>query len=177
MKQFFVLLAAALFTLTACEKEDHKIEDGPRTEVPAELQSLWMHGEFSVTEYWSTDPSEYLGPALQMAFAFKFNSDGTYTQYFTASSVQSGGTTYQQSVSTGTVEIDPVNKTITTHTNKAHYKRTRNGQTLEERDLDKSETNGATRYTYTLGTEPSGTKALYLTLENTQDPLTFLQKQ
>jgi hypothetical protein len=91
--------------------------------------------------------------------------------------VQSGGTTYQQSVSTGTVEIDPVNKTIVTHTKKARYKRTQNGHTVEERDLDESEVNGATRYTYTLGTEPSGTKALYLTLENTQDPLTFLQKQ
>jgi hypothetical protein len=176
MKKIFALLAVAtLLTATACTKEDNW-PSGPRTEVPADLQGLWMYGNFSTTEYWSTDPSTYMGNALELAFAFKFNSDGTYVQYFTASSAQSGGVTYQQSVTHGTMEVNPVTKTIVTHAAKTHYKRTRNGHTIEERDLDKSEINKPTTYTYAPSTEANGTKALKLTLNSTST-LKFLQKQ
>jgi hypothetical protein len=174
MKQIFVLLAAAaLFTLTACEKEDD-FKNSPRTSVPSELQGLWMHGQFSTTEYWSTDPATYMGNGFEVAFAFHFNGDGTYTQYFTSSSVVGGGVTYQQSVTKGTVEVDPVAHTIKTHALTSRYKRTRNGQTVEERDLTKKEARGTTKYDYDTGME-NGTEAIYLTLQGTTEPRTFLK--
>lgn len=164
--------------LTACKKDKTKDEDaygdGPRTEVPATLQGKWMYGNFSLTEYWSTNPSTYLGPAVQYAFAFDFQPNGTYTQYFTSGTAGGGGTTYQQSVTKGTVEVN--GGTLVTHAASAHYKQTRNGQTVEERDLAKSELAKPTTYTYTTGTEPNGTKAVYLTMQGTSAPLTFLQK-
>ena len=176
MRQIFIVTALAALSLTACKKEKlDRIPDSlPRTEVPGEVQGSWMYGYFSMTEYWSRDPSTYVGNAFEMAFAFTFNADGTYKQYFTSAV---GGTTYIQSVTDGTVEIDPETKTIKTHPYKAHYRKTQNGRVVEERDLTDDETSGTTTYTYTTGVENSGTKALYLKLNNTPDPLTFLQVQ
>jgi hypothetical protein len=180
MKKILLLLTAiTVLTTSACEKNKSDLdipEDSPRTSVPAEVEGNWMYGNFSMTEYWSQDPYSYLGNALQFAIAFKFEANGTYTQYFTSSSVLGGVTTYQQSVTKGTVKVDPVTKTIKTHPHTAHYKRTRNNQVVEERDLSKSELTSASTYTYTTGTETSGTKALYLTLAGTSSPLTFLKK-
>jgi hypothetical protein len=48
---------------------------------------MWMYGNFSTTEYWSQNPSEYIGNGFTMAMAFKFAAGGTYEQYFTSSSV------------------------------------------------------------------------------------------
>src|SRR4051812_40691434 len=115
---FLFIMVAAVCSLAACAKDN--LSDGipansPRTEVPGDLQHLWMYGHFSTTEYWTQDPSTYIGNAFEIAIAFQFHADGTYTHYFTSSSVVGGVTTYNQSVTTGTVEIDAVNKTITTH--------------------------------------------------------------
>jgi len=183
MKRTLLLIGVmAMLSLGACKKSGPDNNSNnvptnlPRTSVPAELQGDWMYGNFSMTEYWSQDPSGYLGNALQYAFAFRFNADGSCEQYFTSSSITGGVTTYQQSVTNETVEIDTVNKTIKTYPYKSHYKRTRNGQTVEERDLASSELSSATTYTYTTGVEPSGTKAIYLTLQGTSAPLTFLKK-
>jgi hypothetical protein len=180
MRNLFLLaLMVAVCSLAACTKD--KLDDIPKnlphTEVPAELQHLWMHGYFSTTEYWPQDPATYIGNPLEIAIAFKYNADGTYTHYFTSSVIIGGVTTYNQSVTVGTVEIDPVNQTIKTHPYKSHYKRTSNGKTVEDRDLRKEEIRSATTYSYSTGVETSGTKALYLTLENTTSPLTFLQKE
>lgn len=178
MKKSILLLAVVIATATmACSKSSSKPggEDGPKTNVPAELTGNWMYGNFSMTEYWSQDPSEYLGNGLEFAFAFTFNPNGTYTQYFTASSVMGGVITYQQSVTQGTMEVNTATKSFITHPSKAHYKRTVNGQVAEERDLGKSELNGGT-FTYTTGNETNGTDALYLTLQGTEDPLTFLRQ-
>ena len=177
-----LLIMALLATLTAiaCKKnksdDDDDVVSGPHTDVPAELQGNWMYGNFSMTEYWSQNPSGYLGNALEFAIAFKFTGNGGYEQYFTSSSVIGGVTTYQQSVTKGTVVVDEINKTIITYPAKAHYKRTRNGQTPEERDLAKSELSSATTYNYNTGTETSGTTALYLTIQGSNGPLTFLKK-
>ncbi len=178
MKKTFLLLAIVIAMSTiACSKSSSKPGDGngPRTNVPTELTGNWMYGNFSLTEYWSQDPSEYLGNGLEVAFAFTFNADGSYTQYFTSSSVLAGTVTYQQSVSRGTMEVDEATKKIVTHPAQAHYKRTVNGQVAEERDLAKSEIDDDTYY-YTTGNEPNGTEALYLTLEGTTEPFTFLKK-
>ncbi len=177
MKKSILLFAFVAVAAMACSKSSSKPggSDGPKTDVPAELTGNWMYGDFSMTEYWSQDPADYLGNALEFVFAFTFNSDGTYTQYFTSSSVLNGVTSYQQSVSQGTMEVNAVTKTIITHPKKAHYKKTDNGHVTEERDLNKNELSGGTFY-YTTGIEPSGTSALYLTLEGTTDPLTFLKK-
>jgi len=184
MKKLLLLLTLATFIgATACEKDTidpqvpGDITSGlPHTKVPADLKALWMYGNFSTTEYWSQNPSTYVGNALQFAIAFKFEENGTYTHYFTSSSVLGGISTYQQSVTKGTVEIDVASKTIKLHPASAHYKRTRSNQVLEERDLAKEEISAGSSFTYTTGVEPSGTRALYLTLNGTSQPLTFLLK-
>jgi hypothetical protein len=145
-------------------------------QVPAELQGGWMYGNFSMTEYWSTSPATYLGNALTFAIAFKFNPDGTYEQYFTSSSVMGGINTYHQSVTKGKVKIDSAAKTIITYPAASHYKRTRMGKVEEDRDMLPKEISGASTYVYKPGKEPSGTKAIYLTLQGTNNPLTFLKK-
>jgi hypothetical protein len=179
MKKIVLSFAIAIVALTsACKKSklNEIPEDLPRTDVPSEVQGKWMFGNFSMTEFWNQDPADYLGNALEFAIAFQFEPNGLYTQYFTSSSVVGGVTTYQQSITKGTVEIDPVNQTIVTHPYKARYKRTSDGRVLEERDLRDDEVSSVT-YIYEPGVEPSGTNALYLTLGGTNDQLTFLKKQ
>jgi len=179
MKKLFVLCTAVIALIMSCNKSGSAPaipSDMPRTDIPAELRATWMHGEFSLTEYWTTDPSTYLGPAYQVAFAFTFKSDGTYVQYFTWSSVMNGVTTYHQSVTHGTAEVDETTKTIKTHAASAHYKRTSGGINQEDRDLLQEELNSGT-YNYTTGIEPNGTSALYITLKGTTEPLTFLKKE
>lgn len=175
-----LLIAIVLSSLFAhCQKDKDSAGgygDGPRTDIPSGLQGNWMYGNFSMTEYWSQNPGEYLGNAVQFAIAFKFNANGTFEQYFTSSAVSGTVVTYQQSLTKGTVEINEANHTITTHSNTAHYKRTQNGRTVEERDLKKSEMTVTSSYTYVIGTEPNGTKAIYLKLNGNGEALAFLQK-
>lgn len=180
-----IIFSAALLlatSLSSCEKDKEQKDDtvictgNPRTDVSAHLQGSWMYGYFSMTEYWNQNPVEYIGNGFQYAIAFKFNANGTYEQYFTSSSVVGSTVTYQQSVTKGTVVIDEANGTIRTYACSAHYKRTRGGQTLEERDLAQSELTSTTEYSFTTGTEPNGTEAIYLQLQGTSSPLTFLQK-
>jgi hypothetical protein len=178
-KTSLFLTLIGLLSVAACKKNNSDAgvpSSLPRTSVPAELQGNWMYGNFSMTEYWSQDPSGYIGNALEFAIAFTFDANGNCEQYFTSGSSASGVTTYQQSVTKGTVEVDPGGKTIKTHPFKAHYKRTRNGQTVEERDMTGNELSAATTYTYTIGVEPSGKKAIYLMLPGTAAPLTFVKK-
>ena len=181
MKKLMLLASlAGIVTLSSCKKDkagsSNEIPSNlPRTQVPAAMQGMWMYGNFSTTEFWSTDPATYLGNALTLAFAFKFNEDGSYEQYFASSSVVLGSTTYLQSFSRGTLEIDHVNHTITTHPFKAHYKKTGNSATLEERDLRNDEIHPV-KYYFEEGTEPNGTKALYMKIDVNEDPLTCLQK-
>src|SRR3954468_20239190 len=173
MKKLLPILSAVIFVATACKKttEHPTTPTGPRTEVPNEIRGNWMFGNFSMTEYWSQDPYEYLGNGLELAFAFTFNADGTYTQYFTSSSVINGATTYQQSVTKGTLEVDAENKIIKTNPYTSHYKRTQSGRIVEEKDMPNDKLTPSTYY-YERGMETSGSQALYLRLESTEDPLT-----
>jgi hypothetical protein len=175
MKKSILLFAFVVAIATAYSKSSSTPGgvDGLKTDVPTEITGDSMYGNFSMTEYWNQNPADYLGNALEFAFAFTFNAGGTYTQYFTSSSVSNDITSYQQSVAQGTVEVDTATKTIITHPVKAHYKKTDNGHVTEERDLNRNELSGATYY-YTTGIETSNTSALYLTLKGTNDPLTFL---
>ena len=181
MKKIFLFLISASFVMTACSQKKNPISAVGKTTavkskavVPGLLQGSWMYGNFSMTEFWSQNPSEFLGNALEFAIAFKFTADGKYEQYFTAKSVQLGVTTYQQSVTKGTIEIDTVAKTIRTYPATSHYKRTRGSKVEQEQDMAKSELS-VTSYSYTTGNEPNGTQALYLKL-GTSNPLTFLKK-
>jgi hypothetical protein len=140
------------------------------------LQGTWMYGNFSTTEYWSVSPGKYLGNAFQFAIAFKFNDDGNYEQYFSSSTVMAGASIYHQSFSKGKLVIDTVAKTITTYPAAAHYKRTKMGTVEEDRDLLSKEMSGKTVYSYRKGVEPSGTEAIYLTMQGTKDALAFLKK-
>lgn len=181
-----LLLSAAVVCVTllgACQKNKTAgaaataaCADNPRTGISTAVRGNWMYGHFSMTEYWSQNPADYLGNAFQFAIAFKFNADGSYEQYFTSSTVSGGITTYQQSVTRGTVVLDETTQTIKTYACSAHYKRTRNNQTVEERDLAKTEITTLTTYTYTTGTENNGTKFISLLLQNTTGPLKFYQQ-
>jgi hypothetical protein len=177
-----LLTAVVAFTtfLGSCQKsnkiDDEAFGNGPKTEVPADLPGTWMYGNFSMTEYWSTNPSTYIGNAFEFAIAFKFNANGTYEHYFTSRTVSNGISTYHQSVTKGTIEIDKVNKRIITHAGSARYKRTQGGITQEDRNLSPNEITTTTTYEYTMGTEPNGVRAVYLKLNGTGSPLTFLQK-
>lgn len=178
------IMLITLFTLNgilggACKKENTNnagaYGNGPKTEVPSTLQGKWMYGYFSMTEYWSQNPSEYIGNGFEMAMAFTFNSNGTYEQYFTSRTATGGVSTYHQSFTRGTVEINTVDKTITTHAATAHYKQTKNGQTMENRDLSKNEITQTIVYTYETGNEPNGTPAIYLKMNGTGNALAFLK--
>ena len=179
-KMLFPALLMMAILSAACQKDQAAAGDnygnGPRTNVPASLQGNWMYGNFSMTEYWSQNPADYLGNAVQFAIAFKFMADGRYEQYFTSSTVTGGIASYQQSVTKGTVEINSSSHTIVTHANAAHYKRSRNGHTEEERDLEKNELTTTSSYSFTEGTEAGGTRAIYLKLNNSGNALPFLQK-
>src|SRR4051794_33139974 len=171
-----LLIVATLCATVACSKSDSNSPEGPRTNVPGEVQGNWMFGNFSMTEYWDQYPGDYIGPGFEIAFAFTFNADGTYAEYFTSSYVTNGVRTYLQSVTKGTVEVDPSAKVIKTHAAKVHYRKTVGRQVEEDRDMNKNEYNPESMYTYTTGVEPSGTDALYLKLEGSENPLTFLRK-
>lgn len=181
MRKIILLLAITSSAFVgACKKEKANGSDeygnGPRTDIPASLQGNWMHGSFSMTEYWSQNPADYLGNALELAMAFHFHANGNYEQYFTFRTVSGGVTSYHQSVTKGTAVLNETNKTIITYAQKARYKQTRNGTTIENRDLSENEITKTTMYTYELKTELNGTKAVYLKLNGTGSPLQFLQK-
>lgn len=177
-----ILVAIALSSLFGtCEKDPVQPSpgdygNGPRTPVSSGMQGNWMYGNFSMTEYWSQNPADYLGNAFEIAIAFKLNANGTYEQYFTSKTVTGTFSTYHQSLTKGTIEINEASKTIITHAHTAHYRQSKNGQTTEDRDLDKSEITATTNYTYELKTEANGTKAIYLRLNGTGNALQFLQK-
>ncbi len=182
MKQIILATLFALNSIVggACKKEQPISPDayggGPKTEVPVALEGKWMYGYFSMTEYWSQNPSEYIGNGFEMAIAFNFNTNGTYEQYFTSRTATLGISTYHQSLSKGTVEINTADKTITTHAATAHYKQTKNGKTIENRDLNENEITKTIVYTYETGNEPNGTSAIYLKMNGTGNPLAFLKK-
>lgn len=181
MRKIILLLAITISAFAgACKKETAPRSDeygnGPRTEMPAFLQGNWMYGSFSMTEYWSQNPAEYIGNAFEMAIAFRFYPNGNYEQYFTSRTVSGGFATYHQSLTKGTAVINEAEKTITTYAKGAQYKQSRNGVTTENRDLAENEITKTTTYTYELKTESNGTKAVYLKLNGTGNPLQFLQK-
>ncbi len=176
----FLPLIALTALLGSCEKKEINENDlygnGSHTIVPDSIQGNWMYGNFSMTEYWEQNPDSYIGNAFEMAIAFTFNANGTYDHYFTSKTVSGGNTTYHQSVTKGTIEVNEALKTITTHAISAHYKRTQNGITVENRDLEQSEITQTTTYTYELLTEANGTQALYLKLNGTGNALQLLKQ-
>lgn len=135
-----------------------------------------MYGNFSTKEYWSKNPNTYLGNAFSMAIAFVFKADGTYEQYFTSQATNITGATYHQSFTKGSYTVDANTRTIVTTARSSHYKRTRSGVVEEDRDMRPEEIAKKDSYTYTTGTEPNGTKAIYLTPKGAQKTLAFLQK-
>lgn len=180
MKKIVVLSIACVSLCFSCKKDAVKISDeygqGPRSTVPAEMQGSWMYGSFSMTEYWSQNPADYLGNALEFAIAFRLNENGSYEQYFSSRSVVGATIIYHQSLSKGTIELNPSENSMTTHANFAHYKRTEDGRTVEDRDLEKTEMTLSNHYTYELQTETNGTRAILLKLNGTGNPLRFLKK-
>ncbi len=182
-KIILITLFALNGLLAACQKDDdnkgnntNQYGNGPKTNTPAALQGNWMYGNFSMTEYWTQNPSQYLGNGFEMAIAFKFYPNGNYEQYFTSKTANLGVVTYHQSLTKGTVEMNEANKTITTHANYVHYKQTKNGQIIEDRDLNTNEITKLSNYTYETGTEANGTKALHLKMQGTNSALPFLQR-
>lgn len=180
MKRLALIISLALTGIMgACQKgksSDSKDDATPRTNTPVALQGNWMYGNFSMTEYWSQNPAEYIGNAFELAMAFKFNADGTFEQYFTSRTVSGGVSTYHQSLTKGTIVVNEVERTITTYARSAHYKQTKNGVTTEDRELAESEITKVSKYTYELKTETNGVKAVYLRLNGEGNALAFQQK-
>jgi hypothetical protein len=179
MKKLFVTITVLFSSLLlSCEVDNIKAEygNGPKTEVPMSIQGGWMFGNFSMTEYWSQNPASYMGNALQLAIAFKFNEDGTYEQYFTSGSTNGTNQTYQQSVTKGTIEVNASAKTIITHAYSSQYRRTVDGKVVEDRKLNKNEMTKDVSYKYTLDTEANGTRVIKLTIEETNSTLPFQKK-
>jgi hypothetical protein len=182
MKKLIVLPLGILLTISLLAQKNTKAlpvkmpVNTTASPMPSEIQGSWMYGNFSMTEYWSTAPRTYLGNAFSMAIAFVFKPNGTYEQYFTSQATNITGATYHQSLTKGTYTVSDAAKTITTTPVSSHYKRTRAGNTEEDRDMRPDELAKKDTYTYTTGTEPSGTKAIYLTIAGTKSTLTFLKK-
>ena len=93
-KIILITLFALNGILGSCQKEKtnqpSNYGNGPRTNVSSAMQGNWMYGNFSMTEYWSQNPSEYIGNGFEMAIAFKFYANGNYEQYFTSKTVNAG---------------------------------------------------------------------------------------
>lgn len=179
MKKIVFLLYSAALMLNASAQVKTKplpVQANATSMVPAPIQGTWMYGNFSTAEYWSKNPSTYLGKAFSAAFAFVFKADGTYEQYFTSQATDIGGATYHQSLTKGTYTVDEGTKTITTQAVSSHYKRTRNGAVQEDRDLRPNEISKANMYAYATDTESNGTPSLSLTIKGTQSTLKFLKK-
>lgn len=179
MKKLILTITVLVSSLAmSCEVEKINAEygRGPKTEVPMSIQGNWMFGQFSMTEYWSQNPATYMGNALQLAIAFKFNDNGTYEQFFTSGSNNGNNQTYQQSVTKGTIEVDASAKTITTHAHSAQYRRTVDGKIVEDRRLNENEVTKDITYKYTLDTEANGTRVINLTIEETNSTLPFQKK-
>jgi hypothetical protein len=181
MKKIMYLALVAISAVgMSCEKDKISSKDdygkGPRTQVPTALQGNWMYGNFSMTEYWNQNPADYLGNAFEMAVAFTFHADGTYDHYFTSKTVSAGISTYHQSITKGTLEVDEASKTLTMHAVSAHYQQTRNGTVTENRDLREDEITKKTIYHYELKTEPNGTPAIYLKMNGTGNAFPFLKR-
>ncbi len=178
-KIILITLFAINGLLGSCQKEktsqSENYGNGPRTNVSSAMQGNWMYGNFSMTEYWSQNPSEYIGNGFEMAIAFKFYANGNYEQYFTSKTVSAGIVTYHQSLTKGSVEINENTKTIVTHAHSAHYKQTKNGQTMVDRDLSKNEITALTNYTYEAIIEPNGRKSLHIKMQGTSNPYAFFQ--
>jgi len=170
MKKLILLFIVVVASATvACSKSGSDNPNTPRTEVPTEMQGSWMNGYFSMTEYWDQYPGDYLGNGFEAAFAFTFNADGTFTQYFSAGYVANGVQYYQQSVSKGTVEIDPATQVLKTHTTTVHYRRWEGGNKVEDRDMRKDEYDPLDAYTYTIDQDENGSDVLNLTIQGSQE--------
>lgn len=173
-----IVLITTCALMGSCEKDKTNSTDvygeGPRTGIPVSLEGNWMYGMFSMTEYWSQNPADYIGNAFEMAIAFKFYAKGTYDQYFTSKTVSGGLVTYHRSVTKGTVVLNEADKTITIYAKSAHYKQTRNGVTTEDRDLAESEITKVTTYAYELVTGNNGARSIYLKLNGTGNALQFV---
>lgn len=181
MQKFLLLPLLVIAALMGSYEKDETPEKDvyaniPRTNVPGSLKGNWMYGNFSMNEYWGQNPADYIGNAFEMAIAFKFNANGTYDHYFTSKTVSGGVSTYHQSVTRGTIEVNEVLKTITTYAKTARYKQTKNGAITENRNLSENEVTKTTIYTYDLRTEPNATQAIYLKLNGTGNALQFLKK-
>lgn len=150
--------------------------DSRTNNIPNLLKGKWIYGNFSMTEYWGKNLPDHIGNDFEMAITFTFNANGTYDYYFSSKTVNGSVTTHHQSVTKGTLEVNEDLKTITTHAKSAHYKQTRNGATIENRDLAESEITKTTTYNYELATEINGAKAIYLTLNGTGTVLKFFKK-
>jgi hypothetical protein len=180
MKRILVLSIVCFSLCCSCKKDSVKMPEqygeGPRTAAPPAMQGSWMYGNFSMNEYWSQNPADYLGNAFEFAIAFRLNENGTYEQYFSSRSVVGLTMIYHQSLSKGTIELNPSENSMITHANLAHYKRTVNGITVEDRDLENTEMTLTNHYTYELHTEINGTRAMLLKLNGEGNPLRFLKK-
>jgi hypothetical protein len=79
-----LLVVMSLVILASCKK-DKDNDPSPAVNygnVTPEAVGKWLHGTFSMTEFWGYDGS-YHGNAFSQSVAFTFNADGTYEMFYT----------------------------------------------------------------------------------------------
>jgi hypothetical protein len=98
-----ILVAMSLIVLASCSKDkdvvpvpnpnnnDNNGNSNPGN-VPQEAVGKWLHGTFSMSEYWGYDGTYYGNPFSQ-SVAFYFMSNGNYEMYYTGQTNDYGCTT------------------------------------------------------------------------------------
>jgi len=119
MKKLLFALSSLLLFSTGCETDSVVAPSG---HVPSEAVGQWMYGSFSMSDFWSYNGA-YQGKPFELAVVFDFKNNGTYEQYFVAStmdysSCRTEAFTYEK----GTVKFDEADGSFTTKATEGRYR-------------------------------------------------------
>ena len=159
-KAIFSFLIIASFASCKEDPITNVDPNNPNGHVVSEAVGQWLHGNFSMTEYWAYDGS-YVGNAFEQSVAFDFNADGSYEQYYAAQTNDWGCSTQAFSYSKGTVVFTDSSFTVypTEGNFRGYY--SCSPQYNFDRDADPSELKVQTYY-YTFETDEFGKKWLVI---------------
>ncbi|WP_128546743.1 hypothetical protein [Larkinella soli] len=106
---FMPLLVVMMVSVTSCKKDG---DIGPGGFVPDNMVGQWLHGNFSMTEFWGYDGS-YQGNAYEQSVAFDFKGNGRYEMYFIGTANNYGCRTEALSWTKGKVDFNEEEGTFT----------------------------------------------------------------
>ena len=119
MKKLLFLLLAVAALSTGCKK-DADVQPGGH--VDEQAVGKWMYGSFSMSDFWSYD-GRNLGKPFELAVVFDIKANGTYEQYFVASTRDYAGCrteafTYEK----GRVDFNEADGSFTTTPTEGKYR-------------------------------------------------------